>query len=88
MSPSEAENSSKSITFGPRIMPVGSTFGAALRAMVIMASWRRRRSMICGETLPPPLPRTSTIRPSLCVCGIVALDELVQPVGPMSGMWT
>ena len=41
--------------------------------------------MICGETLPPPLPRTSTISPSLPVCGIVELDELVQPLRPHVG---
>jgi hypothetical protein len=27
--------------------------------METIAAWRRRRSMSFGETLPPPLPRTS-----------------------------
>ena len=43
MSPSEAENSFKSITFGPRIMPARiDVRRLVLRAMVIMAGSRRR----------------------------------------------
>ncbi|MCK7500683.1 MAG: hypothetical protein MZW92_68560 [Comamonadaceae bacterium] len=70
MSPSEAENSSSRQHLGPEDHAApGSGAGAWLRAMSTMTSSRRRRSMIIGETLPPPLPRTSTISASLRSCG-------------------
>ena len=43
--------------------------GTLFREMFTMINSRRRRSMIMGETLPPPLPRTSTISACLLSCG-------------------
>ena len=37
--------------------------------MVIMAISRRSRSISIGDTLPPPLPRTSMISAFLRICG-------------------
>ncbi len=69
MSPSEAENSSMSSTFGPYTMPPGSGAGAAFLAMSIIVISRFSRSMIWGETLPPPFPLASTMSASLRNCG-------------------
>ena len=61
MSPSEAENSSISTTFGPSCMSRGLGLGVALRTFWTSTSSRASRSMIIGDTLPPPFPRSSMI---------------------------
>ena len=52
--------------------------GSLLRAMPIMAISRRRRSMSIGETLPPPLPRTSMMSAFFAQLRVEVLGELVQ----------
>jgi len=69
MSPSEAENSSMSVTIGPVKVCGGLVCGTPLRDISIMTSARRSRSMTSGETKPPPLPRTSTMSAFLRICG-------------------
>ena len=69
-SPSEAEYLLIKHTFGPTCTASGTVpIRAEPRRIVNRYGSRERRSRIIGETLPPPLARSSIIKPSLSSCG-------------------
>ena len=57
----------------------GLVCGVPLRAISIMTSARRSRSMTSGETKPPPLPRTSTMSAFFRICGKYSLVNSFKP---------
>ena len=68
MSPSDAENSFIRQTFGPQTIAGGLVFGPCSRDRDHV-DLPDSRSISIGETLPPPLPRTSMMSAFLRTCG-------------------